>query len=279
MLFVIAICHPVKWFCVFLSLSFSFIPSYSFSRLVCVCAHTWLRIIWLSNRCTMTALEEGRWFGPVSHACLLYPPALSIPLLSFLSSFFPDLSITNSASCRNGVTGSPCKHSSEIDRQVRKLIVVQDTSAEAQRYSSYTLPASPPLHHPASLWGARPCSFASKLLFLPCSRSWKAGVLAGFHWLLWRSSPNIGLAWKTQEVHHQHHQLLPDWRGLLSTTPAHVISLPSDRFKFYVLCLGNFMFGVWRIHMYHGTKGSFMTPRVYSGPSWKWQTYCRALLS
>lgn len=64
------------------------------------------------------------------------------PIL-FVFFFFPDLSITNSASCRSRVTGGPCKRSSEIDRQVRKLIVVQDTSAEAKHYSSYTLPASP----------------------------------------------------------------------------------------------------------------------------------------
>lgn len=28
-----------------------------------VSAHTWLRILWLSNRCRETALEEGWWFG------------------------------------------------------------------------------------------------------------------------------------------------------------------------------------------------------------------------
>lgn len=54
----------------------------------CVRAHTWLRIILLSNRCMMTALEEGQWFGPVSHACLSYPPVLGIPLLSFCPLFF-----------------------------------------------------------------------------------------------------------------------------------------------------------------------------------------------
>lgn len=123
----------------------------------------------------------------------------SSPLLFVF--FSPDLSITNSASCRAEVTGGPCKHSSEIDRRVRKFIAVQDTSAEAQLYGSYTLPASPPLHHPASLWGALPYSFASKLLFLPCSCSRKAGVLAEFYWLLWKSPPNIGLAWKTQQIY------------------------------------------------------------------------------
>ena len=121
-----------------------------------------------ANRCTMTALDEGRRIGPARHVRLLHPPVLGIPLLSFLTPFFfPDLSITNSASCRNGVTGGPCERSSEIDRQVRELIVVQDTSAGAQRYSSYTSPASPPLHHPASLRGVLPHSFASKLLFSP----------------------------------------------------------------------------------------------------------------
>ncbi len=77
----------VKCLCAFLSPAFSFIHSFPYLVCVCACVHTWLRIFWLSNRCTMTALEEGRWFGPVSHACLLYPPAQSIPLLSFVFFF------------------------------------------------------------------------------------------------------------------------------------------------------------------------------------------------
>lgn len=110
-----------------------------------------------------TAGDLGQWATHVSciHLCRVF---LSPP---FCLLFFPDLSITNSASCRSGVTGGPCKHSPEKDRQVRKLIVVQDTSAKAQRHSSYTLPASPPLHHLASLWGALSHSFLSKLLFVP----------------------------------------------------------------------------------------------------------------
>lgn len=116
--------------------------------------------------------DLGQWATHISCNHLRWV-SLSYP---FCLLFSPDLSITNSASCRNRVTGGPCKRSSEIDRQVRKLIVVQDTSAEAKRYSSYTLPASPPLHHPASLWGALPHSLAPKCLFLPRSCPWKAGI-------------------------------------------------------------------------------------------------------
>lgn len=60
MLFVIAICHPVKWFCVFLSLSFSFIPSYSFSRLVCVCAH-----MAEDHLAFKQMYNDSTWRGPV----------------------------------------------------------------------------------------------------------------------------------------------------------------------------------------------------------------------
>ncbi len=293
MLFVIAICHPVceskMILCISLTFFFIhslilFLPSF---ECVCVCVCVFVSVHvrthgWGSSgfqtdvqwQHLKRAGDLGQWATHVSCIHLRW-----VFLSSPFCLFFPDLSITNSASCRNGVTGSPCKHSSEIDRQVRKLIAVQDTSAGAQHYSSYTLPAFPPLHLPGSMWGALPHSFASKLLFLPCSRSWKAGVLAGFHWLLWRSSPNIGLAWKTQQVHHQQHQLLPDWRGLLSQLWRMLSASPHIN--------SSVMFCVWGILCpvfgeficITGQKGSFMTPRVYSVPSWKWRTYCLAALS
>lgn len=107
---------------------------------------------------------------------------------TFYSSIFPDLSITNSASCRGRVTGSPCKYSPGIDRKVRNHIDVQDTSAEAQLTRCQP---SPPLHRPATLCGA--LSFIClQIAFPPCSHSWKAGVLTRFHWLLWRTSPSVG---------------------------------------------------------------------------------------
>lgn len=61
---------------------------------------------------------------------------------------FSDLSITNSASCRARVTCGRYKRSSEIDRQVRKLIVVQDMSAGAQYYilPAFPSPVLPSLH-------------------------------------------------------------------------------------------------------------------------------------
>lgn len=117
---------------------------------------------------------------------------------TFYSSVFPDLSITNSASCRGRVTGSPCKYSSGIDRKVRNHIDVQDTSAEAQLTRCQP---SPPLHRPATLCGA--VSFIClQIAFPPCSHSWKAGVLTRFHWLLWRTSPSASFL-KTQQDHHE----------------------------------------------------------------------------
>lgn len=68
MLFVFAICHPVcvSKMILWISLTFFFIHSLVFflsSRVrvfVSASVHTWLTIFWLSDRCTMTALEEGQ---------------------------------------------------------------------------------------------------------------------------------------------------------------------------------------------------------------------------
>lgn len=153
--------------------------------------------------------------------------------------FLPDLSITNYASCRNGVTGGPCKHSSEIDRQVRKLIVVQDTSAEAQRYSSYTLPA-PPSRTPSSLLVRSPPSFIrlqiafSPLLMLlesqgACRISLAALEKFPQYW--------FGLA---KPAGFPSAPVVTRLKRTSQPAPAHVISCASHKFQFYVcgiLCL------------------------------------------
>lgn len=70
--------------------------------------------------------------------------------------FFPDLSITNSASCRNGVTGGPCTHLSEIDRQ---------SSQEAHCCSGHICwsTALQKLHIPSLLSPLHPCEEPSPI--------------------------------------------------------------------------------------------------------------------
>lgn len=184
-------------FCLFLLFSFSF---HFYSLLLVLlshaCAQSWLKIFCFQTDVLWQHLKRagdlGQWATHVS--CI--HPALGIP--PFYSSVFPDLSFTNSASCRGRVTGSPCKYSSGIDRKVRNHIDVQNTSAEAQLTRCQP---SPPLHRPATLCGA--LSFIClQIAFPPCSHSWKAGVLTRFHWLLWRTSPSAGFL-KTQQDHHE----------------------------------------------------------------------------
>lgn len=242
---------------------------------VCACAHTWLRIFLAFKQ----MYSDSTWRGPVIWAseprmflvstCAGYSSPLHFVFL------FSDLSITNSASCRNGVTGGPCQHSSEIDRQVRKLIVLRDTSTRAQRYSSYIASIPPPLYHPASLRG-NPFSFIhlqivfSLLLTLLESQGPRRISQAALE--------KFPQYWFTLETPAGSPSATQNCRGLLKQLQ-HVISFPSHKLQFYVLCLGNFMFCVWRIHVYHRLKGSSMALRVYSGPFRRQQTYCLALLS
>lgn len=87
MLFVIAICRPAReqnaavYFSHFLFHSFTRPPPPP----PVFCAGS---ACGFANRCTMTALDEGRRIGPARHVCLLHPPVLGIPLLSFLTPFF-----------------------------------------------------------------------------------------------------------------------------------------------------------------------------------------------
>lgn len=196
----------------------------------------WADVQWQLSR---RAGDLGQWATHVSrvHLCRVYFSSSS------LNSIFTDLSIRNSARDSGVVTGDAREHLSEIDRKVRKLIVSQDTSVEAQHYSSYTLP-SPPLQLPGCLWGAFTSSFASKLLFLCYSDSWKAGVSSLFHWLLGRnhwywSGPD------TQQVHHHQHEPEKDfsYNHTECNQSAHINS------TFYVLWGENFMADVWRIHV------------------------------
>lgn len=83
-------CH-LSSFCVLIFLFIdSLILCLSLSLSLSLCMYvsgSLLRIFRFLNRCRVTALEEGQWFGPLSHAHVLYPPVLHIPLLFFLSSF------------------------------------------------------------------------------------------------------------------------------------------------------------------------------------------------
>lgn len=187
-------CERAKCCCVFLPLSVSFIhsPSSSSSRL--------LRgeCMWLRKQMYNDSTRRGpsNWASEARVSLASTCVGYSSPIL-FDSFFFPDLSITNSASCRSGVTGGPCERSSEIDRQVRELIVVQDTSAGAQRYSSYTSPASPPLYTILPPCEERSLIHSPPNCFFSVTHApGKPGLLAGIHRLLPPPLPDIGLAWK-----------------------------------------------------------------------------------
>lgn len=188
-------CERAKCCCVFLPLSVSFIhsPSSSSSRL--------LRgeCMWLRKQMYNDSTRRGpsNWASEARVSLASTCVGYSSPIL-FDSFFFPDLSITNSASCRSGVTGGPCERSSEIDRQVRELIVVQDTSAGAQRYSSYTSPASPPLYTILPPCEERSLIHSPPNCFFSVTHApGKPGLLAGIHRLLPPPPlPDIGLAWK-----------------------------------------------------------------------------------
>lgn len=175
-------CERAKCCCVFLPLSVSFIhsPSSSSSRL--------LRgeCMWLRKQMYNDSTRRGpsNWASEARVSLASTCVGYSSPIL-FDSFFFPDLSITNSASCRSGVTGGPCERSSEIDRQVRELIVVQDTSAGAQRYSSYTSPASPPLYTILPPCEERSLIHSPPNCFFSVTHApGKPGLLAGIHRLL-----------------------------------------------------------------------------------------------
>lgn len=211
-------CERAKCCCVFLPLSVSFIhsPSSSSSRL--------LRgeCMWLRKQMYNDSTRRGpsNWASEARVSLASTCVGYSSPIL-FDSFFFPDLSITNSASCRSGVTGGPCERSSEIDRQVRELIVVQDTSAGAQRYSSYTSPASPPLYTILPPCEERSLIHSPPNCFFSVTHApGKPGLLAGIHRLLPPPLPDIGLAWKN---HAGSTSATPDWRGLPSRLQ-HVLS-------------------------------------------------------
>jgi len=77
---------------------------------VCVCVLTHgLGSSGFQNRCTVTGFEESPVIWASEPRIFPSSTALGIPLLSLFAFFC--LSITNSASCRGGVTGGPCKAS------------------------------------------------------------------------------------------------------------------------------------------------------------------------
>lgn len=224
-------CERAKCCCVFLPLSVSFIhsPSSSSSRL--------LRgeCMWLRKQMYNDSTRRGpsNWASEARVSLASTCVGYSSPIL-FDSFFFPDLSITNSASCRSGVTGGPCERSSEIDRQVRELIVVQDTSAGAQRYSSYTSPASPPLYTILPPCEERSLIHSTPNCFFSVTHApGKPGLLAGIHRLL-PPPPSPILVWpgKTTQVRHQQHQTEEGFPAGSSTC----FQLPYSIFSFS--CLG-----------------------------------------
>lgn len=162
----------LKWFCVFSSL---FLNSSTHSPLIlCVCVYVCVLMFTHTVEALLAFKQmynDSTWRGPVIWAseprmslvstCVEYSSRLFFP------SFFSDLSIKISASCHKGVTGGPCEFYSEIDRQVGELIVVQDTSSEAQRYSSYTMPASSPLRRLSLLARSRPSFIHLQIAFSP----------------------------------------------------------------------------------------------------------------
>lgn len=107
------------------------------------------------------AVDLGQW----AH---LYLPAVSVPLLSFWSSFFSDLSIRNSAICHSWLTGGPYKRCSEIGMQVLKLTVVYGMPTDAKQQLHFTSLSTPT---PSSLHVRITPLFNGPdlIFFLPCT--------------------------------------------------------------------------------------------------------------
>lgn len=231
---------------IFLLFSFSF---HFYSLLLVLlshaCAHSWLKIFWLPNRCTMTALEEGRWFGPVSHTCLLYPPCAgysSLLLFCFSWSVYHKL----------------CKLSRQGDRQQVFFWNRQESqeshwcSGHVRRSTANTLPAFPsPTSSSHLMWSSLihlpPNCFSSLLALL---ESW------GAHKISLAALEDFSQCW----------------------FPKNSAGSPRANSSACYHINSSFMSSVWIFHMYHETKGRFMIPWVYSSPCWSWQTYCFSLL-
>lgn len=131
--------------------------------------------------------DDSTWRGPVTWA--------SEPHMSLVSTCVGYSSIL--LSCFSwSIYHKLCKLSQRGDRRlVQVFFWNRQGSQEAHwcsghvDWSTATLcQPSPPLHRPATLWGA--LSFIClQIAFPPCSHSWKAEVLKRFQWLLWRTSP------------------------------------------------------------------------------------------
>lgn len=229
---------------IFLFISFLF--TLTCSPVSCMCT-VMAEDLLLPNRCTMTALEEGRWFGPVSHTCLLYPPCAgysSLLLFCFSWSVFHKL----------------CKLSRQGDRQpVQVFFSNRQESQEShwcsghvRRSTADTLPAFPsPASSSHLMWSSLihlpPNCFSSLLALL---ESW------GAHKISLAALEDFSQCWFPKNSAGS--------SRANSSACYHINS--------------SFMSSVWIIHMYRETKGSFMIPWVYSSPCWSWQTYCFSLL-
>lgn len=195
----VCVCHLL--FCCRESNDSECLSRFTFSSVVPL-LHSLMSSVLLTNRCTMTALEEDHWFGPASLTCLCFSPMLLLFLFYFLRLIY--LSQTAQA-----VASGWQAARATIDRQGSKLIVVQATFADSTALWEIHIATPPP--HPceeATLIHLTPNCFFSPLLLLllllcSCSCSCRAGEAVRLHLLLWKVSPNIGLTWKTQQVHHR----------------------------------------------------------------------------
>lgn len=222
LLFVIAICHPVcggkMHLCVSLPLLLIHSLMLLLSSCVCMCAHTAVDLLAFKQM-----YNDSTWRRPVMWAS--EPRTSPVSTCAGYSSpilfvFFFSWSIYHKL----------CKLSQWGDRRpVQAFLWNRQASQEAHCCSGHVcwstalqqphITSPPPPHPtPSSLLVRSSPSFIrlqiafSLLLTLLESR----GARRIFIGCFWRSSPSIALARKTQQVHHQQNQLLPDWRGLPS---------------------------------------------------------------
>lgn len=77
----VCVCHLL--FCCRESNDSECLSRFTFSSVVPL-LHSLMSSVLLTNRCTMTALEEDHWFGPASLTCLCFSPMLLLFLFYFL---------------------------------------------------------------------------------------------------------------------------------------------------------------------------------------------------
>lgn len=186
----------------------------------------------------------------MSHVYFPHPPRWVSLFSPFLPSFVYQSQTLQAVAA--GWQAARAKHPSEIDRQVWELLVVPDTSAEAQRCSSSTLPASPHRHHPASLWEALSHSFGPQIAFSPALALLESrGALR----ILSAAFEKFRKYWFGSESPAGWPEATPGVTRLKTTSPS---GFPAHKVSFYVLSLRNLV--SWEFICIKGQKAA-LRPR------------------